>query len=135
MLQFYFLSVILNALIGFLFFFRENDAFQLKSVILFENGTFKLVIGILSMVIGLLKLLSPIEGDIPIIGDLLPAISGFLCGLFLLLEYYSKNSSIEETEQTKTMLMVFFAANQKIVGAVAIIVAVLHFLFPRVLLI
>ena len=132
MLQFYFLSVFLNAFVGYLLFFEGNDVFELKNI--FQGSeTFTLVLGILSALTGLLKLLSPVEGDMPVMGDIVPAVTGFICGFILLFEFYNRRSSLENSEQTEKINRVFIG-NKKIIGAAAIIVAVLHFLFPRVLL-
>ena len=51
--------------------------FSLKDFSL-KNENFALVIGILSAAIGLLKILSPIEGDVPVVGDLVPGVIGLL---------------------------------------------------------
>ena len=132
MLQFYFLSVFFNALAGYFFFFGEEGARKLHIDFFSGEETWKLVFGILSAVTGLLKLLSPIEGDLPVIGDLVPAISGIACGIILIFEYYRHRTSVEDTEQTIKIKRIFID-NKNIIGAGAMIAAVLHFLFPRVL--
>jgi hypothetical protein len=48
----------------------------------------RLVLGILSMVTGAFKLISPMRGDVRIIGDLIPALAGLLVGAVLLLELH-----------------------------------------------
>ena len=133
MLQFYFLSIILNLLAGYLLFFGENGAVELKSDLSGSEEIFKFVVGILSALTGLFKLLSPIEGDVPVIGDLVSAATGFLCGFILIFEYYRHRSSIGDSEHTEKINKVLLG-NKKIIGAAALIAAVLHFLFPRVLL-
>ena len=137
MLQFYFLSVFLNALAGYLLFFGEEALPEFKNGFSLNNETFKFVVGILVALLGLLKLLSPIEGDVPVVGDLIPAIIGLLCGFILIFEYYRSRSTIEDssgdsgqTEKIKVILL----GNRKIIGLAALIVAVLHFIFPKLLL-
>ena len=132
MLQFYFLSVLINAFAGYLFFFGEDDSLELNTGIPVKSENFKLVVGIIAAVTGLFKILSPIEGDIPVVGDLIPAASAFICGFILLIEYYRNRSTVNLSEQTSKLGSIF-RGNKKIVGAAAMIVAVLHFLFPRVL--
>ena len=114
MLQFYFLSVFLSLLVGFILFFGNSAAqedeqespveqkknpdddisfldtdyrgvklpHQKKSVngmfgknSVLNDKLFQLVLGILSVFVGLIKLLSAVNG-IPFLGDLLPALAG-----------------------------------------------------------
>ena len=131
MLQFYFLSVSLNALAGYFFFFRsdsENSGSQ--TGLSLHNDTVKLVLGILSALTGILKLFSPIQG-IPVIGDLVPAITGILCGFILVYEFYKSRSTIDDPEQTEKISRVILF-NKKYIGAVALLAAILHFIFPRI---
>jgi len=134
MIQFYFLSVLLNGLAGYILFTGdEGEVLEFKSGFSLKDETFKFVLGILLVVTGLLKLLSPIEGDIPIIGDFIPGIVSFLAGFVLIFEYYRNRSSLDTSEHTERIDRVL-VKNKKIIGMAAIIAAVLHFLFPKVLL-
>lgn len=54
----------------------------------FENRTFRLVVGILAVFVGIMKILSVFRNDIPVIGDLVPALAGLAGGAALLVEYY-----------------------------------------------
>jgi len=134
MLQFYFLSVLLNALAGYILFTGdEKGLLEFKGNFSLKDETVKFVIGILSVVTGLLKLLSPIEGDIPIIGDLIPGIAGFLCGFALIFEYYKGRSTFDDSERTEKIDRIL-VGNRKIIGIAGIVAAILHFIFPKVLL-
>ena len=134
MLQFYFLTVFLNALAGYILFTGdENGVLEFRSDFSLRDETFKFIVGILSVVTGLLKILSPIEGDIPVIGDLVPGIANFLSGFILIFEYYRNRSSMDNSERTDRIDRILIR-NKKIIGAAAIIAAILHFLFPKVLL-
>jgi hypothetical protein len=132
MLQFYFLSIVLNTLAGIILV-SSNETQESLGGFFLKNETTKFVIGILSALTGLMKILSVIQGDIPIIGDLVPAIAGLLCGFILIYEYYRNRTSLADSEQTEKINRIF-VANKKIIGAAAIAAAVLHFLFPHVLL-
>jgi hypothetical protein len=133
MIQFYFLSIVLNALAGYLLFSGdESDALEFKGGFSLKDETFKLVVGILSALTGLLKILSSVEGDVRVVGDLVPAITGLLGGFVLVFEYYRNRSSPEISDGAEKMDR-FFSANKKIIGIVSLVAAVLHFLFPRVL--
>jgi len=134
MLQFYFLSIALNVLAGYILISGdENGVLEFKGSFSLKDETFKFVVGILSVVTGLLKILSPIEGDIPVVGDLIPAITGLVCGFILIFEYYRNRSSLDASEHTEKVDRIL-VSNKKIIGVAALIVAVLHFLFPKVLL-
>jgi hypothetical protein len=132
MWQFYFLSIIMNALAGYLLFFgEEGSPLDFTRALPIKPETFRFTLGILSAITGLLKLLSPI--DVLIIGDLIPAIAGFLCGFSLILEYFRSRSAADVPEQPEKIEKVLFR-NKKVIGAAALIVAVLHFFVPGVLL-
>jgi len=133
MLQFYFLAVVLNATAGYLLFFGEEGGIAEAQCEFLKNETFKLVLGILSVITGLLKLLSPVEGNVPIIGDLFPAVTVFLCGFIFVYEYYKTRSTVEVPEHPEKIGKVLIGY-KKIIGMAALIAAVLHFLFPTVLL-
>jgi len=134
MLQFYFLSIALNVLAGYILITGdEGGVLEFKSGFSLKDETFRFVVGILSVVTGLLKILSPIEGDVPVVGDLIPAITGLVCGFILIFEYYRNRSSLEASEHTERVDRIL-VSNKKIIGVAALVVAVLHFLFPKVLL-
>jgi len=135
MLQFYFLSVFLNVLAGYILFFWDDGIHsEGKNDFFPKNDTFLLIVGILSAFTGLIKLISPIGGKLPVIGDLIPSAVGLLCGFVLLFGYYRRRTSISDTEQTEK-IEGMLAGNKRMLGTLAFITAVLHFLFPRVPLI
>ena len=138
MLQFYFLSVLMNALAGYILFF--GDSSDSSGVLDFRCGfsvkseTYRFVVGILTAFTGLFKLLSSIQGDLPVIGDIIPAAAGILCGFILIFEYY-RNRSAPDDSGHQEKIDGLLIANKKLIGAAAMIAAVLHFLFPTVLLV
>jgi hypothetical protein len=135
MIQFYFLSILLNAAGGFVLFTNNGGkgASAIEAEIRFslQNETFRLILGIISAVTGLLKLLSPVQGDIPVVGDLIPAVTGLVTGFILLLDYYHGRSFVEEGDNKMTRII---TVNRKWIGFAAMAAAVLHFIFPQVLL-
>ncbi|MDR0401290.1 MAG: hypothetical protein LBH51_10185 [Treponema sp.] len=135
MIQFYFLSVLFNAVGGYILFTngREGGDSAAGADIRTSlgNETFRLVLGILSAVTGLLKLLSPVEGDIPVVGDIIPAIVGMITGLILLFDYYQGRSFFEEGD---SKMKAIITGNRKWIGFAAMLAAGLHFILPRVLL-
>ena len=134
MVQFYFLSIVLNALAGYILLKgNEEGALGFKSGLSLKDESFRLVVGILSVLVGLLKILSVVEGDVPVIGDLFPALAGLLSGFILISEYYRGRSTMEVPERAEKVNRLL-VANRKIIGVAALAAAVLHFLFPKVLL-
>jgi len=132
MLQFYLLSVVMNALAGYILIRGDDGGLEFKSIPL-KDEVFRLVVGILSVITGLLKILSVTDGDVPVIGDIFPAVTGLLSGCILIFAYYRSHTSLEVPERTEKVDRLL-VANKKIIGIAALIAAVLHFLFPKVLL-
>ena len=60
-----------------------------------ESKNFKLVLGVLSVLVGLLKLLSVVQNTTPVLGDLFPALAGLLGGFCVLLQFYMETNSID----------------------------------------
>jgi hypothetical protein len=132
MIQLYFLSIFLNAIAGFILISDSGEGdMEIRTGLSFNNETVRLVLGILSMIIGVLKLLSATEGDIPVLGDFIPALTGFVSGFILVYEYYREHSTLEP-EKTGIINSVLLG-HKRIIGFIAMIVGALHFLFPRVL--
>ena len=135
MIQIYFLSIFLNVLAGYILISEdEKNTLEIKPSFFLKDETVRLVLGILSMITGVLKLLSPVEGDLPILGDIIPAAAGFASGFILVFEYYKNRATIIKEPEEKAALNVILVRNKKIIGYTAIVVAILHFLFPKVLL-
>jgi|SRR5574344_104254 uncharacterized membrane protein YkgB len=146
MAQFYFLSVLLNILIGLILVYgtdltKENDLSSEKDVAkkndklfgnisCFESRSFRLVLGVLSLLVGILIILSPFRNDIPVIGDLLPALTGLVSGASLLLEYYL--GSAVETSNIPGKVRQILIDGRKYIGVACLVAGLLHFTFPQV---
>jgi hypothetical protein len=135
MIQFYFLSILFNAVVGYLLAMedRGTDTSSLEASFRFsvKNETFRLILGILTMLMGLLKILSSVQGDVPVIGDLIPALTGMASGFILAFDYYQGHSSLNEEKSEK--LSRILGKNRRWIGFAAMASAALHFLFPSVL--
>lgn len=134
MIQFYFLSVLLNVMGGYALMIHDaqEKGTKFDGVKNFlKDMTVRLVLGVLSVIVGFFKLLTVMRGDIPIVGDFLPAIAGLVSGFSLLLEFYRGNSNV--TTDTLEKMERVFTANRRIVGTAAMIIGVVHFLFASVL--
>jgi hypothetical protein len=132
MLPFYFLSVLMNAAIGYILAFGSEETMEDEGLSFsLNNQVFRLVLGALSMITGILKLLSPVGGNIPVIGDLFPALTNMTGGFVLVFEYYRTKTTIN-TEASEKMGEII-TKNRKLAGFVCLGAAVLHFVFYSVL--
>ena len=131
MIQLYFLSILCNGLCGYILFTGKENNGEKTLQLSFNNPTFHLVLGILSAVIGLLKLLSPFEG-IAILGDLIPAGAGIISGLLLVFGIYRQDIDID-SPGTISRFAITLLSFKKTVGLILIVIAVVHFLFPKAL--
>ncbi|HUX40979.1 MAG TPA: hypothetical protein VMV83_07435 [Rectinemataceae bacterium] len=151
MIQFYFLSVALNIACGLALILpnRPHPRQLLRhfDVVLSDSGV-RISLGSLGIVVGALTLISPIQGDVPFVGDLIPALSSALAGLVLLLEIRSERKE-EPTRQGETAdgsgqgqgsaqalplsderLRRLLVESGRIIGFIAILAGIVHFLFP-----
>ena len=141
--QLYFLSVVLNGITGFLFIFGdtgENVSVEKSMKFSLFSGGFRLILGILTALVGFLKIFLPYKdpssgSGIPILGDFLPALAGIAAGLMLLFGFYREHSAKFENENDLDRIGNAFLRYKKVAGFALIAVALLHFLFPSALLI
>lgn len=151
MLQFYFLAILLNLITGLILIYADifsddSDSTgtsskaakgsgkiqeMLANTAFFENKTFLLVTGILACFTGLMKLLSVVRNDIPVIGDLLPALAGLFGGFAVVVAYYRLSS--DEKPMLPDFVNNVFVKGHKYIGIFCIVAALLHFVFPGVL--
>jgi hypothetical protein len=134
-IQFYLLSVVLNLACGYALISSQapekSDA--LEGIRAFaRRSSFRLVAGVLSCATALFKLLTVMDGDIPVIGDFFPALAGFAAGFALLLEYYCLKSD-SGGPGIEVLKRIFFP-NRRLIGIAAIAAGIAHFVFPRVIL-
>jgi len=163
MVQFYFLAIFVN-LIGGVYFssviFEKKFPAVAKVVGLFENSFPKFLFGIIAGVTGLFKIISVFNGDVPVVGDLLIAITSIVISLYFLHDTIIKEAPVVEdvvTEEApvenvtaeavpvdkkrvdvKEFYSKFYSVADKFkvhFGILAIALAVLHFCFPGVTLI
>lgn len=148
MMQMYFLSIVFNVIAGLILLNTkqnsekevESDKKQkliqdvnkkLASNEVLSNKTFTLVIGILSLLTGIIKFFCVAKGGLLILGDLIPAVTGIAVGFAILLHYYLSTATTESN--LPKFLQVVFIDNIYWVGITSIVVAVLHFIMPGVL--
>lgn len=133
MVQFYFLSVFCNFIAGYYFVFESKDSDFVSNSNdknNFFSGQSLLIIGIISFITGIFKLITPFQNKLPVLGDLIPAVAGIISGFCLLLDYYNSVTSIPISlpEKIDTVLI----KSRRYVGIIIMASAVIHFLIPSV---
>ena len=140
MIQFYLVSVILNIVGGYSLCpdasATRGSSFDGVRAFLRERTT-RVVVGILAAVTGAFKLLNAVRGDIPVVGDFLPAAAGMAVGVTLLIEVYGGRPSLKPSSEPAARadgrVVRFLMRNKGAVGIAGIIAGVVHFLFPMVM--
>jgi len=136
MIQLYVLSILCNGLAGYVLFTGSDNDLE-GSAISLNNPTFHLALGILSLVTGVLKLLSPLPSGINaargilILGDLLPAAGGIIAGLVLIFGLYRRDSSpgTGSLDQLGANLLTF----RKPIALMLFAVSLIHFILGELL--
>ena len=97
MLQFYFLSIIANVLGGLALSsgYLDEHLSAVTGMKQFFDGKpgIRVSIGVIALIAGVLKLLTVTRGDVPVIGDLVPALVGMLVGIALIFERYKETAT------------------------------------------
>lgn len=136
MLQFYFLSILANLLAGLCLsgdYLAERFSSLVPYKELLDKAPVRTGVGIVALVIGFLKLLvRSTPTDVPVVGDLLPAVAGLIMGGALLLGKLRERGAVSEV---KARSLEETAARYRVpMGIAGLVVGVLHFLLPGALL-
>ncbi len=136
MIQFYLLSVVFNTLAGLLLILskplaEDSQEATIAGLPFYETKNFRLMVGIIASFAGLMKLLTVMGSNIPILGDIIPAIVGIVGGACLLYEFYVSSSKVEI--HLSPLFEKVFVGGRKYVGIACLVVALLHFLVPQAL--
>ena len=139
MIQLYFLSVLCNGLCGYILF-SGNEGQTVEEQQRFpvvNNPVFHLVLGIVSAVTGVLKLLSPSMDRILILGDLIPAAAGIIAGFLLIFGIYRQDKNLTSESAVMDNSLDNLASGllrfRKPLGLGLFAAALIHFLFPQAL--
>ena len=97
------------------------------------NKNLILVLGIVTFITGIFKLITPFHSKVPVFGDLIPAVAGIVSGFCLLLDYYNTVTTIPISLPKK--LDAVLIKSRRYVGIIVMVSALLHFLLPAVPLI
>ncbi len=133
MLQFYFLSILANLLAGLAltaeYLAGRFPGFAPFRDLLSRRG-WRASIGVLAAVVGFLKLLiRSSAADVPVVGDLVPALAGMAMGASLLLHVARERSDLSPLGRLERAALAYRVP----LGFAGIAAAVLHFLLPAAL--
>jgi len=134
-MQIYFLVVLTHLLSGLVlsshFLEEKINGFAPFSALL-QKPRFRLVLGIITVLSSLFTLLKVTPSDVIILGDLLPAVTGFLMGAYLILGFFYE--SLEESRSWMKSFVDLMEDKGHIIGIAAIVVGLLHFLVPTAII-
>ena len=137
MFQIYLLTVITTLLAGLALasgflserFPRFSDFTEFTA-----NTTYRLILGTLTLLIGIINAFSTYPGDIPVLGELFPSLAGLAAGILLIVQFItSKSPSGSESKAADLADRVerFSGPYTAIVGLAVIIVGILHAALPE----
>jgi len=133
MAQFYLLSVVTTVLSG-LVLSGDYLGARLPALATFrawsESRGAAMTLGLATAIIGFIKFFVRAPGDsVAVVGDLLPALAGLAVGLTLFFEAMLRKPAASEGKVEKVAKAVL--TYRVPVGLVGVAIAVVHFLFPR----
>ena len=130
MLPFYYLSVTTNIIMGLLLVFsaKDKEEFSVKYPF-FKDPTFLLVLFIFSGISAVFKLLSPVMGNYPIIGDIIPALSGGL-GCIAFFDHWLEAS---EKQVNMPAFLARLLEFEQVIGFSCLFAGIMHLFFYNVL--
>jgi len=127
MIQLYFLSILCNSISGYILLSENENINKIEPL---NNPTFQLTLGILAIVTGVLKLLSPMR--FPILGDLIPAAGGVVAG-FMIIFGISRQDKPSPSPNSLETLCTSLLRFRKPLGLGLLAASILHFLLPEAL--
>ncbi len=131
MFQLYLLTVLTNVLAGMALaggFLSERFERFSEYTNFMENRIYRLVLGGLSILIGIINLFSTYDGNAAVIGNLLPSLAGIATGVLLIAEFFSAGESDEPNKATEIAGKVgtFSGPYLTIVGVASVVIGILH---------
>jgi len=139
--QFYLLSVVSTVIAGLALssdYLKTKSEFFGSFRFLQKNRSIQIIAGLITAVIGVLKLIFRSPGEhVIVVGDLLPAVAGIILGVIFIGEAFRqhpKQGEVPEKVEKPVEKVTKRIATYRIpVGIAGAVIGVLHFLFPGVL--
>jgi len=137
MFQLYLLTVLTNILAGMALssdFFSEKFPQFSDYIGYMSNNVYRMVLAVVSIIIGIANFFPVYEGDIAFFGKLLPALAGITAGLLLLVDFVQKKGGAKagKTAELADKVEQLSKPYITVVGIVVVIIGVLHAVIPTV---
>ena len=133
MLPVYLFSIVFNGLTGLILAFAKEETEEGALSLSLNNEKLRLIVGILGFITGILKILSPVAGNYPVVGDLFPALVGLAGGFILVFEFYRYKAPASSVVDFLDRVASILVWNRKISGFICIAAAVLHIIFYQLI--
>lgn len=138
MFQIYLLAVIVNILAGMALsgsFLNRRISWFSEYMDFMNNASYRVILGIVNFLVAIINLFRIYPGDIPVIGDFLPSLAGFITGIILVVEFIvgsrTKDAATENTGFFERVNL-FFKPYTTVIGISSIVIGILHALLPRI---
>lgn len=136
MFQLYLLTVLTNVLAGLALatgFLTERFERFSEYTDFMSNSIYRIVLALVSLLIGIINLFPTYSGDIAVLGDLFPSLAGIATGILLLTEYLSsrKNEQVSKTVEIAEKVEKFSGPYLTIVGIASVVIGILHAILPK----
>ncbi len=132
MLQFYFLSILTNAVCGALlsadYFGRRVTRFAWLAAHPASRRV-KMAAGAGSLIVGLCTIFWPAGGGVPVVGDLVPSVAGMAMGVALLFEVFRQDALFPSEPASAPARSGLDW--RSMIGIAGMAVALLHFFLPE----
>ena len=136
MFQLYLLTVLTNILAGLALagsFLTERFERFADYTDFMSNTIYRVILGVVTLLVGLINLFNTYPGDIPVLGDLFPSLSGIVAGTLLIVAFVNKrrvdnaNKASDLAEKLEKISAPYLA----VVGIASVIIGVLNALVPK----
>ncbi len=136
MFQLYLLTVLTNVLAGLALatgFLTERFERFSEYTDFMGNSVYRIVLAVLSLLIGIINLFPTYSGDRAVLGELVPSLAGIVTGILLITEYISSRKREDESKTTELAEKVekFSGPYLTIVGIASVIIGILHAILPK----
>ncbi len=136
MFQLYLLTVLTNVLAGLALatgFLTERFERFSEYTDFMGNAVYRIVLAVLSLLIGIINLFPTYSGDMAVLGELFPSLAGIVTGILLITEYISSRKREDESKTAELAEKVekFSGPYLTIVGIASVIIGILHAILPK----
>jgi len=135
--QLYLLTVLTNILAGHALasgFLDTRFKRLSKHTSFAKNGLYRIILGTVSVLVGIINLFPNYPGDIAILGDLLPSAGGIAGGILLWTDYIRSRKSVAQTKTAEVAEKIekISVPYLNVIGLLLVLIGILHAVFVQV---